>query len=369
VQARWWRINELAMKGSDSARVALALAERFWAGAGRGDRVGAMVGFQIARMAEDTGDARVRWADRKVAATPASADGAYSEIGRERALRPAAIQRLEALAARLLVPDDGRRALESSRAQAAATDSARARWVFAMLGGLHLDAGDSAAARDAFSRATTGGWDLGLFRRAASALFTLGDTSRALAVAARIAADPGTPPSSADSLARRAHAIIGESRWRSLVAESRQAMRAHFLGAATRSVLPREIALVDAANRPTTLQQLTRGRVSVVTFWSRNCAPSRQAMSQLAALGARLTEHGMALVPITGEPPTQDVATFLTQNPPKVPVYFDTSNAARQAFGQWGTPEYYVLDARGVVRFEHSTIDLVLAQAVSLAEE
>jgi hypothetical protein len=50
-------------------------------------------------------------------------------------------------------------------------------------------------------------------------------------------------------------------------------------------------------------------------------------------------------------------------------VYFDVTNAARRAFGQWATPEYYVLDARGVVRFKHSTLDLVLAQAVSLAEE
>jgi len=146
-------------------------------------------------------------------------------------------------------------------------------------------------------------------------------------------------------------------------------MRTYFLRAATRTVVPREIALVDAVNRPTTLRQLTRERVSVVTFWSRHCAPSRQEMARLGDLRARLDERDMALVPITAEAPTQEVADYLTQNPAKVPVYFDVSNAARQAFGQWATPEYYVLDSRGVVRFRHSRLDLVLAQAVSLVEE
>ena len=369
VQARWWRLNAVAMKGRDSARVALALAERFWTGAGRGDRVGAMVGLQIARMAGDTSDVRLRWADRRVAATPAAADGVYREIGSERALRPAAIQRLEALAARLLVPDDSRRALESSRAQAAAIDSARARWVFATLGGLHLAEQDSAAAREAFSRATTTGWDLELLRRAAPALLATGDTAGAITVAARLAADPGTAAPTVDSLARRGSAIIGEARWTSLVAEQRKVMRAHFLAAATRTMLPRDIALLDAAGHPTTLQHLTRGRVNVVTFWSRHCAPSRQEMSRLGDLRARLDERGITLVPITVEPPSSDVADYLTKNPVGAPVYFDATSAARRAFGQWSTPEYYVLDAHGVVRFEHSTIDLVLAQAVSLGEE
>jgi hypothetical protein len=241
--------------------------------------------------------------------------------------------------------------------------------VFATLGDLHLDAGDSAAARHAFVRATAGGWDLGLFRRAAPALLALGDTADALSVAARVVADPGTLAPAADSLARRGVSMIGEAQWNALVAEQRQSMRTHFLTAATRMVLPQDIALHDAANHPTTLRQLTRGRVSVVTFWSRHCAPSRQEMSRLGNLRTQLDERGMSLVPITGEAPSTEVTDYLAKNPVGSPVYFDVTNAARRAFGQWATPEYYVLDARGVVRFKHSTLDLVLAQAVSLAEE
>jgi DNA-directed RNA polymerase specialized sigma24 family protein len=84
---------------------------------------------------------------------------------------------------------------------------------------------------------------------------------------------------------------------------------------------------------------------------------------------ARLAERAMTLVPITGEPPSGEVAEYLTKHPVGAPVYFDPTSATRRAFGQWTTPEYYLLDARGVVRFKRSTIDLVLAQAVSLAEE
>jgi len=242
------------------------------------------------------------------------------------------------------------------------------RQVFRILGDAQLALGDTAAARAAYVEATAAGWEPALMQRAIPVLLTSGDTTRALVLAARVAVDPGTPSKLADSLTRRALIVLGESRWQTMLVDARRRMREHFLGDATRIKLPLDIALVDSANRPTTLERVTRGRVSVVTFWSRECGFSVDQLPRLAQLSARLRERGMALVPIATEAQTPEVAAFLRNHPIGTANWFDASARARRAFGQWSTPEYYVLDEHGVVRFRHSTLELVLAQAVALAD-
>jgi hypothetical protein len=145
-------------------------------------------------------------------------------------------------------------------------------------------------------------------------------------------------------------------------------MRDYFLGDATRMMLPREIALSDTARRRTTLARLTAGRVSVVMFWDRTCPWALEQLPQLPGLAARLRDRGVAFVPVVTDAPSPEEIAFLREHAMGAPVYFDVSAEARRAFGQWSTPEYYVLDERGLVRFKHSALDLVLTQAIVLLD-
>ena len=48
------------------------------------------------------------------------------------------------------------------------------------------------------------------------------------------------------------------------------------------------------------------------------------------------------------------------------PAYRDQNHEARLAFAQWGTPEFFILDAKGRVRFRVTTLERAAAQLVSV---
>lgn len=369
VDTRWWRLNDMAMRGADSARIALALADRFWSGLGRTSPIGPMVGTQVARLAGDTTVSRLQWADRRAAAEPNWTQSVYEELTRVPALRRVAIERLRAFVARLEVPDDARRALGTTAAEARVEDASRARRVLATIGTALLASGETAQAHDALVRATSEGWDLLLYRRAVPALLAAGDTVRAVTLAARLAIDADTSLLTGDSTVVRARALVDSSRWRALVAESRLRLREHLLASAIDVKLPSPVALVDSKNRRTTLAELTRGHIAVVTFVSRRCGPGCLPLEQLWELQQKLTAHGMTMVAIVDEPPSASFDALLAGSAPHVPLHFDASGSARRAFNSWALPEYFVLDASGAVRFRRSAIGLVLAQAQALRDE
>lgn len=366
VEARWHAINLLAVKDADSARVALVLAERFWTNGGSRDPRGANLGAQIARLASDTGEARVRWMDRAAMAMPARAEGVYRTHAQVPALRRTAAQRLDELARRLLVRDDARRPLESSVAEALHADSIRARETLAYLAETQLALGDTVSARATYEAAVAGGWNRVLFHRAASLAWALGDTTDAVRLFARMVVDPATPPTDADSLTRRATDVVADTTWSQLVDGARARMRDHFMATAVRGSLPADIPLEVAGGEVTSLAQIAGDRIAVVVFWSRHCGASRAQMGVLDSLSHRLARQGAVLIPITDEPLTEPVTTFLREQKVTVPVYVDRTGAARRAFDQWATPEYYVLDETGKVRFRESTLQQLPAQVAAL---
>ena len=61
------------------------------------------------------------------------------------------------------------------------------------------------------------------------------------------------------------------------------------------------------------------------------------------------------------------LAAFLAKSRVTGPVYFDARHEGSRAFNQWGTPNYFVLDGDGRVRFDvTSSADEVLARAEAL---
>lgn len=365
VRERWWAINSVALKGADSARAALPLAETFWLHGGSRDPLGAHLGAQIARLAKDTGDARVRWIDRYAAADAAHAEYVYRELTAVPALRRVAVQRLSTLAQRLLRRDDMRRPLELTAAEAVHADSAHARTALGFLADAELALGDTVDARKTLARATADGWDRELFARAATIDWAHGDSVDATRLFARLVVDPGTSEQQADSLTRLASANLSAGDWQELLDAAQKEMRRYFLATAVRELLPSEVPLVGADGR-TSLARLARNRPAVVVFWSRWCAPSRAQMAALGSLSRQLAREGAALIPVTDEPISAAVRSFLEQMKVSVPVYFDREGVARRAFNQWATPEYFVVDSTGTVRFRESILSLLPAQAAVL---
>lgn len=368
VEWRWWAINDLALKGVDSARVALGLAETFWHDGGARDPLGAHLGAQVARLAHDTTGVRVRWIDRYASADPGYAEYIYRELTDVPALRRVAAQRLTALAARLLTRDDRRRPLDQTLAEALRADSARARRTLGFLAATQLALGDAARAQATLARATADGWDRELFSRAAAVDRAHGDRADATRLFARLAVDPGTSERQADSLATLARAEVSDAEWQRLLDAARDRMRRHFLATAVHARLPAGIPLSGIGGE-TSLARVASSRPAVVVFWSRWCAPSRAQMSALDSLSSQLAREGAVLIPVTDEPITASLRSFLRQQKVRVPVYFDNTGSARRAFNQWATPEYFVLDATGALRFRESALALLPAQVAVLGSD
>lgn len=366
VEARWWALNARAMKGTDSARAVLPAAEALWMNGGSRWKWAARIGTQMARLAKDTGATRVRWVDRYAAVSPDLAAYLYSaELGQVPALRPAAAARLRGVVDALGRADEGRRPLELTRRQGAAADSARARSTLALLADVLIAQADTTGARNALDEATAAGWDAALFRRAADLHLRIGDTAHAIPLLARASSDPSLT-ATADSINALGRRLAGESRWDTLTARARQAMVENQLSRSIRRRLAEPIVVADADGRKVTLRDIAGGRAVVVAFWSRFCGPSRQQMAQLDSLGARLARQGAVLVPVSDESPSAGTAAFLKEQRVRTPAYYDVSGTASRLLNNFGTPQYYVFDADGVLRFQRSTLDAVLSEVVAL---
>ena len=103
----------------------------------------------------------------------------------------------------------------------------------------------------------------------------------------------------------------------------------------------------------------------VVVFWSRTCGPAVEALPRVNEIAARLARDGVRVVGIVDEPSASlELKAFLTKKQVTVPTYLDAWHDASRAFNQWGTPNFYVLDADGRVRFDVTTsADEALARA------
>lgn len=365
-----WMLSDLnrhAMSVSDSVRPALERLEALAARLPRDTYTLLVVGYQLARNAQDPA-AFLRWADRRSASVRNQPEVWYTELLRVDSLRIPVVARLTAIAEHLLRPDDSRRPLELTRAEAARIDSAHALKVLSHVAqGLEL-LRDTTNALRVLDRAAAIGWDHRLARRRASLRLATGDTSGAMESLAQVVADPATPRSDADSLSRLV-AHIGVERWHAALANAEHALRSYYLRDATREVLPDSITVQDSSGNDVSLRSVSRGTRTVVLFWSPFCPFSRNELQQAGRLHESLRREGARLVIISGQPrsaTTDSVATALELGNAS---YYDASGDAGRAFRIWSIPTYAVLDASGALRFSNSTASRVVAQVAALRDE
>ncbi len=367
VEWMMWDLNRHAMSTPESARSALERLEGLAARLPRETDVVRTVGYQLARNSGDF-SAFLRWADRRAAAMRNRPEVWYGELLQVDSLRRPVVARLTTIAESLLRPDDTRRPLELTRADAARADSTHALQVLVQLArGIEL-LNDTAGALRVLDRAASIGWDRRVALRRATLRMGLHDTLGAVDPLAQVVADPATPKTQADSLSRLV-ANVDPERWRAAKVGAERALHSYYLRDATRETLPESVTVRDTSGRPILLRSLASGAPTAVLFWSPFCPYSRAELEKIRPLIALLRREGARLVIVSSRPRSPETDSLTTQFELGGASYYDAVGQAGTAFHVWTIPNYAVLDARGVLRFSNSTAERVVAQVAALRGE
>jgi len=363
IQNRLFDALDHLRKTHDTVSV-LRTLDTLWneAGEDRREQV-ANYSTQIAIATRDASHIR-RWTDRILATSHgAEQSGTIRRVAmdfvRVPALRREGMDRLRAEIARLNAPAAKHRALTETRRDYRARLDRSVRATYAALGRALVNDGQHRAALEVLAMATATGWDYDIIRAVRTASFGAGDTTRALEMNARLAVDPRTPIAEVETLNTFGVARLGAVTWSKRVAEQRREFVERTLSATKPRTIARPVGLVALDGATPELRAMTKGQITVVAFWSRFCGPAVDALPKLNQLATQLGEEGIRTITIVEE--TQSSAgltAFLKTHDVTLPVYLDAKKEASQAFNQWGTPNFYVLDASGRIVFE-PTSDVV----------
>ncbi|MEW5931831.1 MAG: TlpA disulfide reductase family protein, partial [Gemmatimonadota bacterium] len=332
---------------------ALARFDSLWSRLGPGTRSVFVLAVALP-LAERTGDPEAirHWAGRTLQHEfdPAVAEYVGAALARYPALREEGMALLRGRLRELERVDDAVRPLEHGVAEERQARREEAGRVFASLGAALLESGRRGAALDTLARATETGWDAALFRQVAGLRLEAGDTAGAAMPLALAAADPMAGAALRDSARTLLGPRYGGAAWEARLAEARSEMRARLLPGATARRLPRELRLRDAEGRTVELREVAAGRPTFVAFWYRYCPPSAAQVPLLERVAATVRAQGHAVVTVA-EPLTPEFRRYLRERRLTLPTYEDPWEELEKALGKWGTPEYYVLDGEGRVRF------------------
>jgi hypothetical protein len=368
-----WR----ALAALDSLRVnhdtasAVHQLEKLWPEA-PADRRAQLSDFGVG-LALRTGDVALieRWTDRAIQNDRdrrAAARRVARQLSAIAPLRREAIIRLRAEAESLETLPAIDRALDETLADQRARRAGERRRVMATLGQALMTERRPAEGRAALAEAAASGWDPDVFRAVRTASLATGDTARAFAMAAWLAADPRTPAALVDSISVSARRRLGDAGWTRELDSARATFVGRMLVGATTRTLPGTVRVRDAEGRPQSLIDIMKGRVTIVAFWSRSCGPAVQSLAELNSVASRMAKVGVQVVNIVDEPGlSEGLKTFLRERRITTPVYFDSWHEAGRTFNQWGTPYFYVVDAEGHIRFDDtSSPGEVLARAEAI---
>ena len=107
------------------------------------------------------------------------------------------------------------------------------------------------------------------------------------------------------------------------------------------------LATVDAS--PAVSLEALRGKPVVVNFWATWCEPCKAEHPALQAL-ARAWSGRASFVGVVYQDTPEKITAWLGRMGSAYPTVVDAGSAVAMAWGVYGVPETYVLDAGGVIR-------------------
>jgi len=131
-----------------------------------------------------------------------------------------------------------------------------------------------------------------------------------------------------------------------------------------------EFALADLDGNPLRLSDL-RGRPVIVNFWASWCGPCVEEFPMLRAAAQRHAAQNVAVVGIVFRDNSEAARRFMDRMAAGWPAAMDPGEQVAQAFGIYGPPETFFIDANGVVRGRQigqltpSDLERQLAQALA----
>ena len=211
----------------------------------------------------------------------------------------------------------------------------------------------------ALEAAITVGWNTDRFEALAKARRAAGDHDGAARALAAVAADPMQPEQALPEWLSDY-----EPQWSGIVARAEVDMLERTLAEADSRPLD-EARVENRSGERVAVQNLFGPEATVVVFWSRYCGPSSRAMPDIAALAQTLSAQGVPLLAVTDDP-SEAAMEFVESQALDVKVLFDALGEAKLAFNAWATPQYFVLDGDGRLRFTYTRLDDLMRQVAAL---
>jgi hypothetical protein len=240
--------------------------------------------------------------------------------------------------------------------------TARASQSFLTTLGIALIAdGKVNAATDTLRRAAAVAWEPGVLRALGDVELLVADSAAATRAYAWAIGDPRTSPARADTLRKRLGHFAAGAPWDAAVAEGQAVLGNTTLITSIRRSFDPGAALVDADGGRRTLEELVASPVAVIAFVSRHCAPSVADLPALQATATRLAVAGVLTITIVEENPSAEARRAIARYGYSDAILFDNRAELSRSMRQAGTPQYFVVVAGRVVRFEtHRAEDLPL---------
>jgi len=357
------RVNQVSQEHPDDPGTALREFESLWEIALDGLTRERLVGPAVATARRLEGaDALLLWAARWVEVNPRSEAQVANILAGYGPTHEEGIHSFRAVIASTEAAADELRPLGATLAEYRDDAAQAAAAHRAALGRSLLAAGRTSEGIQVLEIATTQGWDTRRYRELGDAYLSSGNHAGAIRAFAAVAADPGTSAAAADSLRQ----VVGDQPedWRRAVHRARTEMVERTLQAARAEPLrPAWVTTRDGQTIP--LLETLGDKATAVVLWSRYCGFSHQAMPEIAALATMFHDMGVPLVALTRDPPAE-AEEYLQEGGWEIDVFYDTEGEAARTLNSWGTPQYFVVDGAGQLRYAASSLDALPRKIAAL---
>jgi peroxiredoxin len=98
-----------------------------------------------------------------------------------------------------------------------------------------------------------------------------------------------------------------------------------------------------------------RGRAVLLNVWATWCMPCRQEIPYLEQLYASHRGEGLDIIGVSIDAPFEEakIATFAKEMGMTYPIWLDPDRRVANVFFAYGVPASYLLDRKGVLRWQH----------------